>query len=387
MNADIIVIGGAAMGAATAHHLARLDPAASVVVIERDATYAQSSTALSDGNSRVQFNLRENIEMSLYLYDVFETFSDDTEVDGRRYDLAPRRQGNLFFTTEDGRAEAEAGLADQRALGGRTEWLSSDEIVARWPAFRSPPSIGGTYGPDDGTIDPNALMSGFRAKATSRGVAFVEATVTGISVADGAVTGVRLDDGTAVTAEVVVACAGAWTPALVRPLGIELPVEPIMRTVYVIDTEVDADGVPSVFAPSGVYVMPESGRRFIVGWSTPDDPVGFDFTFRRDRFERVWAELYEWFPAFEALHLAGGWSGLYAVNTFDGNGIFGAWPDIGGLYVCTGFSGHGLQQAPAVGRYLAESILGAPLSLDLTRLGPERLTAGVRMAEHGGRLI
>ena len=194
--------------------------------------------------------------------------------------------------------------------------------------------------------------------------------------------------GDVIGTEKVVNATGAWCAPLAATAGVELPVEPVMRTVYVIDTRLDHRGHPSVFLPSGLYVLPEGEGRFAVGWSLPDDPVGDDFTFNRQRFdEMVWPELATQLPAFEALHLASGWTGLYEVNTLDGNGIIGEWPDLPGMFLANGFSGHGFQHCHAVGRHLAELILGRRTTLDLSRLGPQRILDQEPLYENPSRII
>jgi glycine/D-amino acid oxidase-like deaminating enzyme len=170
---------------------------------------------------------------------------------------------------------------------------------------------------------------------------------------------------------------------------VELPVLPVMRTVYVVSTTVETVGMPSLFLPSGVYALPESDRTWVMAWSRPEDPVGFDFTpaGRRRFTDIIWPELYRNIPVFDSLEVQSSWAGLYDVNTLDGNAIIGKWPTLDGLILATGFSGHGFQQSPAVGRYLAEKILDLAPVLDLSRLGPERILEGRPLHEHAGRLI
>ncbi|MGH8927540.1 MAG: NAD(P)/FAD-dependent oxidoreductase, partial [Acidimicrobiia bacterium] len=151
---------------------------------------------------------------------------------------------------------------------------------------------------------------------------------------------------------------------------------------------IDNGRLPTVFLPHGLYVIPETGGRFLVGWSQPDDPVVYEFNFRREKFyELIWPELGTQLPAFEALNLAGGWTGLYEVNTLDGNAILGEWPGLQGFYLANGFSGHGFQHCHAVGRHLAELIVGRPPSLDLSRLSPQRIVDQEPLFEHAGRII
>lgn len=388
MRTDIVIAGGGVMGCAIAYHLLMTEPALDVIVVEPDPTYAKASTSLSDGNVRVQFNLEENVAMSLYAMGIHKTFAVDMEVDGVRPDVAARHQGNLFLADEAGRAAARSGMEAQQALGCDVEWLDADVIADRFPPYAGAGAVGGTFGPQDGSVDPSAVLQGYRRKAAALGARFLEIEVTTIRRQDNAVTGVTLADGAVIEAPVVVNCAGAWAGRLATTAGVDLPITPVMRNVFVIDTHVDVAGLPSVFVPSGLYVIPEHGRTWLVAWSQPDDPVGYDFVVNRERFnERIWPELVEWLPAFDALVIAGGWAGLYAVNTLDGNAILGEWPELRGFYLANGFSGHGFQQCHAVGRYLAEEILGRPRSLDLSRLGPQRIIDGAPLYEHAGRII
>ncbi|HEX6947575.1 MAG TPA: FAD-binding oxidoreductase [Acidimicrobiia bacterium] len=387
---DVLIVGGAANGWATAYHLRRLDPSLTVTVVERDPTLRYSSTMLSDGNVRIQFNLEENIRISQYAMEVLEDFADTMAVGDFRPDAQMRKQGNLFLVDADGRDAAIAGLAAQQKLGCDSMWLESDEITRRWPTLASETLVGGTFGPSDGSVDPAAVVEGYRRKALSMGAETVVGDVTSLITSDGGITGVRLADGSTPSAEVVVVAAGAWSAGLLEIAGVEIPVEPVMRTVYVVAADVaGGDALPSTFLPSGVYLLPEHGNTFFMAWSTDDDPVGFDFTpAPRDRFyEIIWPELVTHLPAFDRLEVVRSWAGLYAQNRLDANAILGEWPGIRGLFVATGFSGHGFQQCHAVGRHLAELITGAEPSLDLSRLGPERILAGTPLHEHAGRII
>lgn len=378
------------MGVATAHHLLEADPSSSVTVLERDQFLARSSTLLSDGNVRVQFNLQENIAISLYALQVLETFADDMAVGDIRPEVAMKKQGNLFLVDAAGEEAARSGLELQRSMGAKVEWLDPVQIADRFPPLASDRVVGGTFGPDDGSVDPTAVTTAYRRRAEARGAVIETAEAQGLEVSADRITGVRLADGTVRGADAVVVCAGAWSTDLLATAGVEIPVVPIMRTVYVVTTDVGKGvDLPSVFLPSGVYVIPEHHDTYLVAWSRPDDPVGFDFTpADRSRFyDLIWPELVEGLPAFDRLEVVRSWAGLYAQNTFDANAIVGEWPDIAGLFQATGFSGHGFQQCHAVGRYLAEMITGREPFLDLSRLGPDRLISGRPVFEHPGRII
>jgi FAD-dependent oxidoreductase domain-containing protein 1 len=388
MRSDVVIVGGAVMGSAAAFHLSRLDPGLSVTVVEPDPSYARSSTLLSDGNVRIQFNLPENIACSQYGFEVFDSFIDDMAIGDTRFDAAPRHQGNLFLADRQGESAARSGLAHQQALGADAEWLTAGEIAERWPDLSGPAYVGGTFGPRDGSVDPGAVVRGFRRNAIGGGVEYIDAAVDALVRSERRITGVRIDGGETLEAPVVLVTAGAWSMGLLSPIGIDLPVLPVMRSVYTVATRLDVGSIPSTFLPSGLYLLPEHDGRFLMGWSRPEDPVGFDFDFNRGRFYDVlWPELVRHLPAFDELEVVGGWSGLYAVNTFDGNAIVGEWPDLGGLYVCTGFSGHGFQQGPAIGRHLAELVTGTGPSIDLTRFGPDRILRDEPYRESAGRII
>ena len=387
---DVIVVGGACMGAATAYHLAGLESSASVTVLEKDPSLRYSSTLLSDGNVRVQFNLEENIRISQYAMEVLADFGDTMEVNGYRPEVAMRKQGNLFLVDDDGLAAARAGLDTQQSLGCDVRWLEAWQVAAAYPPLASDHLVGGTLGPEDGSVDPNAVNEGYRRAAMSKGASFETAEVASLLVENDRAVGVLLADGSRRAADTVVVCAGAWSTGLLATAGVSIPVSPVMRTVYVVKTDVGRGlDMPSIFLPSGLYLIPEHDGTFLISWSLDDDPVGFDFTpADRSRFyEVIWPELVEWLPVFDRLEVVRAWAGLYEQNTLDANGIIGEWPEIDGLFQATGFSGHGFQQCHAVGRYLAELITGRVPFMDLTRLGPGRVVAGQPVFEHAGRII
>ena len=387
---SILIVGGGSMGWATAHHLLLHDPRADVTVIERDPSLRYSSTMLSDGNVRVQFNLEENIAMSMYAKERLETFGEDMAVEGFSPDPMMRKQGNLFLVDAAGRASAEAGLMTQRRLGCDPVWLDMDEIAARFPALASDTVVGGTFGPTDGSVDPSAVVEGYKRRSLANGAKTTQGSVAALITSIDRIVGVRLDDGSSLNADVVVVCAGAWSTMLLATVGVEIPVEPVMRTVYVVAGGVEgSDDLPSTFLPSGVYVIPERDGTFFMAWSTDDDPVGFDFTPapRSKFYDIIWPELVAALPAFDRLEVIRSWAGLYAQNRLDANAILGEWPGIEGLFQATGFSGHGFQQCHAVGRHLAELIHGLTPSLDLRRLGPQRVIDRMPLFEHAGRII
>ena len=389
MNYDVILAGGGVMGCAAAYHLRKSDSTLRVAIIEKDPSYRYNSTVLSDGNTRLQFNLEENIRISQYALEVLETFAEDMAVGDRKPDPAFRQEGNLFICDAEGRDNARTGLARQQGLGCPVTWLEPDEIAARFPLYDPAAFAGGTFCELDGTMDPQAVLNGYRDKAVDLGAAFVEDEVVRVLHAHGRVGGVVLADGTRLDAGFVVNSAGAWGTDLARTAGVEIPVEPVMRQVFVLKTEFTPETIyPLTVFPSGLYLIHEHGSRFMCGKSLDDDPVGYDFTFIRDRFtDHLWPDLVEYAPAFDRLKVMSGWAGLYAVNRFDGNVILGEWPGLKGFLLVNGFSGHGFQQCHAIGRHLSELIRGVPASLDLSIFAPERILAGRPVFEGRGKLV
>jgi len=387
---DVLIVGGAVTGWATAHHLLRLEPSLGVTVVEKDQSLERSSTMLSDGNVRVQFNREENIAISMYAMECLERFTEEMTVGDFAPDPQMRQQGNLFLVDEAGRDDALAGLATQQRMGCDTEWLDMATIADRYVALGSDRLVGGTLGAHDGSVDPFAIVEGYRRKSIAAGARQSQAEVVEIMSKGDEVAGARLSDGSTISSETVVVCAGAWSTALLATVGVDIPVEPVMRTVYVVAVDVPGfDSLPSFFLPAGVYGIREGDGTFLMGWSTDDDPVGFEFTPapRSKFYDVIWPELATTLSSFDRLEVIRSWAGLYAQNRLDANAIIGEWPSMSGLYQATGFSGHGFQQCHGVGRHLAELITGQGTSLDLSRLGPERIITGEPYAEHGDRII
>lgn len=387
---DIILVGGGVMGCAIATYLLRADKHLKILLLEKDSTYVKSSTALCDGNIRVQFNLRENIEMSLYGMQVLSTFSEEMATEEHIPEISFRQQGNLYTVDAAGKESALKGLALQQSMGCEVEWLEPSQIKAHFPPFESLEIAGATFGRKDGTMSPLDVLHGYRRKAISLGTMTCEGEVQTLLKAEKQMKGVQLVSGETFYADVVVNTAGAWASLLTKTIGIELPVQPVKRQVYVVKTEVHFDHIlPMLLLPGGQYLFHEGGGVFTTGCALPDDSVTHeDFSWSRERFEAfLWPGLVRYLPAFDRLKVINGWGGLYAVNTLDGNAILGEWPELEGLYLANGFSGHGFQQSHAVGRHMAELILGKPPTLDLSAFSPQRILDNQPIFENPLRII
>ncbi len=382
---DVAVIGGGVMGVSVAYWLTRLRPATAVTVVEMDPTHARASTALSVASIRQQFSNPVNIEMSRFGIGFLRRFADEVGQPGMTLGL--RENGYLFLAgTDVGAAAMRVNAALQRAHGAGTELLAPGEIAARFPWLDLAGVVLGAFGPrDEGWFDNMGLLGGLRQAARAQGAAFVRGRATGLLRAGDRVTGVTLADGSRLAAGAVVNAAGPRAAEVLRMLGEDYPVEPRKRTVFVVDAPgARHPGAPLLVDHTGFYMRPE-GHAWIAAAvpeaDGPADPDDFEPDLRA--FEDVvWPRLYARVPGFDAAKVLRAWAGHYEYNRLDQNAIIGAHPRVPGLWLINGFSGHGLQQAPAAGRGLAEVILsGRYQTLDLTPLGMERVLAGVPFLE------
>jgi FAD-dependent oxidoreductase domain-containing protein 1 len=192
---DVIIVGGGIMGSTTAYYLTRKDPALKVAVIERDLAYTRASTTLSMVNARIQFSLRQNVEISQYAFNVLEHFEDDMTVAGNRPSIAYHREGNLFLYEEPAAADARTALAMQQALGCQVQWWSPDEIMAHYPLYETEGFAGGTFGAQDGHFDAYAVLMGYKANARAQGAVYIEDEVTELVIDKRQITGVKTASG------------------------------------------------------------------------------------------------------------------------------------------------------------------------------------------------
>lgn len=378
-RADVVVIGGAIIGSAVATFLAaRPDFDGRIVVVERDPTYRTSSTTLSAASIRLQFSTPLNVEISRFGLEVVRHPERFLAVDGEAPKVDFVENGYLFLATEAGLATLERNHAVQRSLDVPVALLSPTELRQRFSWIHADDLAGASLGlADEGWFDAYALLQAFRRRARSLGVTELVGEVTGIDVDGDRAAAVRLADGSRIEASWVVNAAGPRAAEVAAMASIALPVRPRKRFVYHFEAPIALDTAPLTVDPSGVYFRPE-GTTYITGYSPhgdEPDPDTLDLVVDRSRFEsHVWPALAHRVPAFDRLRLLDAWAGHYEVNTLDRNAIVGPHPRMRNLLFANGFSGHGLQQAPAVGRALAEWIAaGRYESLDLSPLGYERI--------------
>lgn len=371
-RADVAIIGAGVVGTSVAFQLARLG-ATRVLLLEKEALPGTGSTAKANGGIRAQFTTDVNVAMSLASMEILDGLADEIG-DPPMY----RKAGYLFLTGDPKKLVAmEAAAAFQRAHGVAVAVLDAAGVRAKAP-FAAGEILGGTFGPRDGFIDPGGLTNFFLREASRQGVRTIyDAGVTAIARAGA---GFRLETFAGdVEAGAVVIAAGPYTGRVAALAGVDVPVEPVRRHIFVsgpcphlppvIPMTIDAD--------SGVLVRRE-GNRVAIAWSNADEPPGFNAAFDPDFFLRFAGPLEARFPSIAAsgLDLRMSWSGLYEV-TPDHHAVLGPAAGVPGIFVASGFSGHGVMHAPAAGRAVAEMIVRgrsetvdvAPLALDRFRRG------------------
>ncbi|WP_250535088.1 FAD-binding oxidoreductase [Caballeronia sp. AZ10_KS36] len=386
MTQQVVIVGGGVIGSSVAFFLRASDPSVQVTVIERDPTYARSSSALSAASIRQQFSTPLSVRMSLFGIEFLREIGERLEVNGERPSIDLHEGGYLFLATPRGEETLRENHAMQRALGADITLLDPDRLRARFPWLNTDDLAAGAFGErGEGWFDGYGLVQALRRKAQSLGARYVTADVTGIEREGRRATRVRASNGEGYSCDVVVNAAGAWSRAIAAMLGIELPIHARRRSIFNVSSPAKLDACPLLIDPTGVYFRPE-GRTYICGTSPsadndPDD-LPLDEVDHALFDDVIWPTLAHRVPQFEALRVEHCWSGYYEYNVLDQNAIIGFHPAIDNCIFASGFSGHGLQHGPATGRGVSELILnGRYTTLDLSPLGWARVMEGRPIVE------
>jgi len=376
------VIGGGVMGAATACFLAR-DHGARVTVIERDPSYARASSSLSLSSIRQQFSQPVNMALSRWSVEFLRRVGDELATPDDRPAIGLVEPGYLYLATSAGEATLREVNAVQRAEGVDVALLGPAELAARFPWLAVDDLALASLGlSGEGWFDGPALHRAFRRKAQACGASFVAGEAVGFESQGDQVTAVRCADGRRVAGDRFLLAAGAWSAPLGAALGVTLPVSAKKRDVFVLETPASLPGCPLVIDPSGFWFRPE-GALILAGGPPRGDDVDDAPLHDIDHGlfdELLWPTLAARVPALEALRVRSAWAGYYEMNAFDHNGLAGRLPGWANAFTACGFSGHGMQQASAVGYSMARLIAGldAPLIEALT---PQRLLDGRPLLE------
>jgi sarcosine oxidase subunit beta len=369
-DVDILVIGAGAIGCSLAYNLAARD-VGQVLVVDRGAV-GEGSTGRCAGGVRQQFSTEVNVRIGMLSRQILETFEERL---GRSADF--HQIGYLFVASDDEamsdlrhmlEVQHGAGLDDSREV-------DAAEVARLVPGLRTDDLTGGTFCPTDGIAGPNEVTQAYAHGARERGVRIMEAVeVLALSVSAGGCT-VRTNRGS-IRAGRVVCCAGAWSAEIGKMAGIDVPVVPYRRHIFVTGPFEGATRTTpmTVDIRTTFYFHPE-GDGLLLGMSDPAEPPGFrtdvDWGFLDHLVEHAVAR----FPGLEQARVMTGWAGLYEV-TPDHQAIIGEAPGAPGLWLCTGFSGHGFMQAPAVGELTADLMAGREPAFDISSLRPDRFAEG-----------
>jgi FAD-dependent oxidoreductase domain-containing protein 1 len=380
---DVVVIGGGVVGSATAWHLLAEAPGLSVAVVEPDPAYAGAASSAASGGVRQLFSRPENVQMSRYTHEVINAWKDWTPPSGTADpdevpDLGWRPNGYLFITEKELSDQLRQDFEQQVSLGVEASWLEPDDVGERFPLIATDDLGPAVFSPRDGWLDPAAFLRGMVRRGRRLGATFVRDRAVGFERSGRRITSVQLESGQALQADHVINVAGVWGPGLSAQLGLSLPVEPMRRFDHYVEIDQPVADYPFVKDPLGLAVRPEGAglTAALVDFSTSG---GWDLSIDKSWFETVvWPALVDRLPAADELRLVSTWSGHYDQNRLDGNMILDRWDtELDNYYFATGFSGHGLMHAPAVGRALSELVLhGSFQTLDLTRMGLQRVLAG-----------
>jgi FAD-dependent oxidoreductase domain-containing protein 1 len=384
---DVIIAGGAVMGSSIAYHLASQPGfAGRILVVDRDMSYRGAASSLSLSSIRQQFSSPINIRVGLAGVAFLRQARELLTVDGEAPDLSLIENGYLYLATEAGVSTLRENHVAQTAEGADIVLLEPDELKRRFPFLNVDGLALGAWGrKGEGWFDGYMLMQAFRRKARSLGVVYREAEIVAIERNGANVNAVILANGERISCGVFVNAAGASGAAkLARHTGVEIPVRSRKRCVFVFNAKERLERLPLVIDPSGVFVRSE-GASYICSVSPPEaqDPDCDNFEVEWPQFdELIWPALANRIPAFESLKVSRAWAGHYDLNIFDHNAIVGRIAGFDNAYLAAGFSGHGIQQSPAVGRGLAELITGGRyVTLDLSDFALERVEAGKPLIE------
>jgi glycine/D-amino acid oxidase-like deaminating enzyme len=382
---DVVIIGGAMLGSSTAWFLSNnKDFNGKILVVERDPTYEFAATSLTNSSIRMQFSEPINVKISQFGAEFVKNFKTYM---GSGPDLPqPIIQSFGYMYLADTQSFADL-LQDvqkmQASLGAGTKHMSHDEIAAAYPFYQLDDIIAGNHNLiDEGYFEGATLFDWWKRKAKQNGVEYLHNEVVAMdkNVAGNKIETITLKSGEVISCGTVINCSGTRGSLTARMAGIEIPVEPRKRMTFIFDAEKPLDrDLPLTIDPSGVHMRSE-GKYYMTGCPPDDDRAvdHHDFTPDHDIWEnKIWPAVANRIPQFEAIKVINSWAGHYDYNVLDQNAILGPHTQIKNFMFCNGFSGHGFQQSPAMGRGLSELIIyGEYRALDLTPFSFSRIERG-----------
>ena len=380
---DVVIVGGAIYGSSVAWWLTQMTGFdGKVLVVERDPTYEFASTSHTNSCIRQQFSNATNISVSQFGAKFIRNFREFMGGSEEVPHLTLQSYGYMYLADTSEFAETlKEAQAVQQSLGAATRHMSRDEIAADYPFYQLDDIIGANHNiVDEGYFDGGTMFDWFKRSARANGVEYIHNTVTAMTRLGDAVQSVTLADGTVVACGTVVNASGPRAVATARMAGLDIPVAPRKRYTFVFDAAQPLDrDLPLTIDPSGVHMRSE-GKYYLAGCPPDEDPdlAYDDFAFDHSLWEsKVWPTIASRIPQFEAIKVINEWVGHYAFNALDQNALLGRAQDCPNFIFVNGFSGHGLQQSPAMGRGIAELIAyNEYRSLDLSAFDVNRAARG-----------
>ena len=389
-NYDVVIVGGAMFGSSVAWFLTdNPDFDGSILVVEKDPTYEFTSTSHTNSCMRQQFSREINVRVSQFAADFVKNFRAYMGGDERVPHLWLQSYGYMYLAdNESFAATLRESQEIQAACGAGTKHMTPDQIARDYPFYNLDDIVAANHNlVDEGYFDGNTLFDWWRRSARERGVEYIENEVVAMTrnAAGSRVETVTLKSGETISCGTVVNASGPRAVLTSRMAGIEIPVEPRKRYTFIFEAEKPLDrDLPLTIDPSGVH-MRTDGTYYLAGCPPDEDPaVDYD-DFVQDHAlweDKVWPVLATRIPQFEAIKLRNSWAGHYAYNTFDQNAILGPHSQVENFFFVNGFSGHGFQQSPAMGRGTAEMITyGEYRALDLSPFNYDRIERGEKFVE------
>lgn len=370
-TAEVVIVGGGCMGASVAYHLSRRG-ITDVVVLERETMLGTGSTGRNAGGVRHQFSNEANIRLSIESIRMLERFADDVG-----YAVDFHQDGYLFLLSSPAGVETFRGnVALQRGLGVDVEWLDAPEAARLAPGLDTTGVIGATFCRRDGIADPNGVTMGFAKAAQAAGVTIErDVEVTGIRVRHGRVAGVETAQGSIDTG-IVVNAAGPWARAIGAMAGVDVPVDPVRRHIFIATLDArEPAAVPAshimVIDFETTFYFHREGAGLLFGMGDPKETPTFDTTVQWDFLPQVIDVAVKRLPALASASIAHAWAGLYEMSP-DANPLIGPAATVEGFFLINGFSGHGFQHSPAAGRILADIIARRDPGIDCAAFATDR---------------
>lgn len=379
---DVVIVGGAMFGSSVAWFLANNpDFGGSILVVERDPTYEFTSTSHTNSCMRQQFSREINVRVSQFAAEFVKNFRQFMGDDSRVPEIPLQSYGYMYLADNEAFADIlRENQKLQQACGAGTKFMTAEEIKHDYPFYQLDDIVGANHNLiDEGYFDGNTMFDWWKRSAREKGAEYVTNEVVGMTknATGRRVKTVTLKSGDTIKCGTVINASGPRAVLTSRMAGIEIPVEPRKRYTFIFSAEQPLDrDLPLTIDPSGVH-MRTDGTYYLAG-CPPDDDQAVDYDdFVQDHSiweQKVWPVIANRIPQFEAIKLVNSWAGHYAYNTLDQNAILGPHTEVENFIFVNGFSGHGFQQSPAMGRGISELITyGEYRSLDLTPFGYSRI--------------